>query len=435
MMMLELIRKYSFWGLDILKGMPVKKHYNDIKFILENYDSKESIRKRENHLNNVLDHAIQTTPYYKRNTTGRSLNNFPIIDKGVVQNNYDDFKSKLFIDKNNTPLVTSGSTGTPFKIFHNISKRNRHTADIIYFGERSGFNIGTKLYYIKVWNKINMKSPIRQWMENLKVYSVFNYSDKDIKNLITELKMDKSKKSLTCFASTCDVIVNYLDSINAEPEDYNIISIITNSDALNNVTKDKMEYYFNSPVMARYSNMENGLFGMQRYDGGYEYEINWASFYVEILDMNEDKPAKYGEMGRVVVTDLFNYCMPLIRYNTGDIAIISPNLKDKKGAPVLEKIEGRKVDLIKNTKGEVITSHIVTVNMWKYSELKQYQFVQTGECKYLFRLNPRSKFEREEELILEFKGYLGEDADIKIEYVNEVPQLASGKRKLVVNEM
>ena len=40
---LELIRKFSFLALDFLKGMPVKKHYDDIKFILENYDYWESV--------------------------------------------------------------------------------------------------------------------------------------------------------------------------------------------------------------------------------------------------------------------------------------------------------------------------------------------------------------------------------------------------------
>jgi phenylacetate-CoA ligase len=46
-------------------------------------------------------------------------------------NNYEAFKSDLFIDAKNTPVVTSGSTGTPFKLFHNADKRARNSADII----------------------------------------------------------------------------------------------------------------------------------------------------------------------------------------------------------------------------------------------------------------------------------------------------------------
>ncbi len=41
---------------------------------------------------------------------------------------------------------------------------------------------------------------------------------------------------------------------------------------------------------------------------------------VEILD-DRDQPVASGEYGNVVVTSLFSYCMPIVRYRTGDIAI------------------------------------------------------------------------------------------------------------------
>ena len=432
---LEVFRKKAFWGLDFLKGSPVRKHYNEVKFIMENFNSNKANTLRSNHLKNILKHAKETTPYYNKLNLGYDLNDFPIIDKGVVRENYEAFKSELFLNSKNTPVVTSGSTGTPFKLYHNADKRARNTADIIYFAKRGGFELGSRLIFMKVWNSINQKSPFKLWMENIKPYSIFNYTDKDIEKLLDDIKKDKSDKGIVCFASTCDAIVNYLDAIKAEPCNYNIKSIIANSDALSNHTKDKMEKYFQVPTLSRYSSMECGMLAQQNYSGGYAFDINWASFYVELLDLEEDKPAKPGEMGRVVITDLFNYCMPLIRYNTGDLAFLSPNTREENGPPVLERIEGRKVDLIKDTKDNIITSHIVTVNMWKYSELKQYQFVQKANKEYAFRLNPWDTFPREAELIAEFKGYLGEDVNINIEYVDERPLLSSGKRKLVVYEM
>lgn len=433
MSILESIRKLSFWILDFINGSPIRKHYNDIKFINENYKSDNSKNRRDEHLRNLLKHASQTTPFYKNIDFKSGLQGFPVINKGVIRDNYEKFGSHSFKDVNNIPVVTSGSTGTPFKLFHNKNKRARNSADIIYYAKKAGFEIGNRLIFMKVWNSINKKTPLKLWMENIVPYNIFKYSDDNISKLIDDLKKDKSEKGIVCFASTCDVIVNYLDSINSDPLDTNVKSIIANSDALNECTKDKMEYYFKIPTLSRYSNMECGMIAQQDYSGGYEFNINWASFYVELLDLEEDKPVKDGEIGRIVITDLFNYCMPMIRYDTGDLAYFN----SKKGdAKVLERIEGRKVDLIRDARkqSQAITSHIVTVNMWKYSELKQYQFVQTNNKEYTFRLNPWDKFEREQELIEEFKGYLGSEADIKIEYVDEVPLLSSGKRRLVVNE-
>lgn len=430
---LELLRKYTFWGLDFIKGSPVRKHYNDIQFIIENYESQEAQNRINKHLENLIIHSKNTVPYYN-NVMGSKLEDFPIIDKSIVRNNFEDFKSSKYINENNTPVVTSGSTGTPFKLFHNSNKRYRNNADIIYFAKQGGFEIGSRLIYMKVWNDINRKSRLKLFLENIKPYGIKNYTNKDIKALLDNLSQDSSEKGIVCFASTCDVIANYLDETNSKPLDYNIKSIIANSDALSNHTKDKITHYFQVPTLSRYSNMECGMLAQQSYSGGYHFEVNWASYKIELLDLEEDKPVKPGQIGRVVITDLFNHCMPLIRYNTGDLAYMSTEKGDN-NSPTIERIEGRKVDLVLDTNNNVITSHMVTVNMWKYSELKQYQFAQIGSKDYIFRLNPWKTFSREKELIEEFKGYFGQDANIKIEYVEGIPLLASGKRKLVVNEM
>ncbi len=49
------------------------------------------------------------------------------------------------------------------------------------------------------------------------------------------------------------------------------------------------------------------------------FTINWASFYIEIIDFNEDKPVEQGKLSRIIVTDLYNLATPIIRYDTGDL--------------------------------------------------------------------------------------------------------------------
>ena len=74
--------------------------------------------------------------------------------------------------------------------------------------------------------------------------------------------------------------------------------------------------------------------------------------------------------------------------------------------------------------------------MWNFQAIEQYQFVQKDKASYLIKLNTTSTtFNDEEKLIDLFKEKLGSDAIIKIEYCNEIPVLASGKRRYIVNEM
>ena len=121
--------------------------------------------------------------------------------------------------------------------------------------------------------------------------------------------------------------------------------------------------------------------------------------------------------------------MPLIRYDTGDIGSIG--YEDNK--KVLFKVEGRKMDQIYNTKGELVSSFTLTNNMWFFTGILQYQFIQINKNSYKFVLIVSKTFKRENDLILEFKKHLGKDANIYVEYVDDIPLLDSGKRKKVIN--
>jgi phenylacetate-CoA ligase len=99
------------------------------------------------------------------------------------------------------------------------------------------------------------------------------------------------------------------------------------------------------------------------------------------------------------------------------------------------QIEGRKMDLIYDSKGNIISSFLVYTKFYKYYHLlKQYQFIQQGEKTYELKLNLQGEgFEHETKLINDIKSDFGEDAQVTISYVDEIPALASGKRRKVIN--
>ncbi|RLD26019.1 MAG: CoF synthetase, partial [Bacteroidetes bacterium] len=274
------------------------------------------------------------------------------------------------------------------------------------------------------------KSPFLAWMQNIKMQDIFNLNDEALANLIKTLTKN-NEKGIISYASSLETVCKYLDKIESGSLDCNLNSIISNAEHLNEYTKKAIQKYFNTPVVSRYSNNENGILSQQNINGGDEFVINWASYFIEILKFDEDVPVKDGEFGRVIVTDLFNYCMPLIRYDTGDIACIETNSDN---IPVFKSVEGRKLDLVYNTSGEIISSLIIGSLMTKYSDLDQFQFIQVGKKDYVFKLTTKQKFDEESQLKNEFKEYLGKDSNITIEYIEEIPLLTSGKRRLVVND-
>lgn len=432
MLLLEKLRYYMFWLLDFIKGGHVRKHYNDIKFILENYGGTDASNKMDKHLSSILNHAVNTVPYYADCQKCKSLKDFPVVDKLLLRERVSDFISEKFKHKKSFQVSTSGSTGTPFIVYQDKNKKLRNTADTIYFSEKAGYKIGHKLFYIRAWNKLIKKSKLATFLQNIRMINVKYLNPVSISKFIKEIEQGTSNKAFIGYPSAFKEICNYLDDINSKPLNLKVSSMIANAEPLGEPTKKAIKKYFGFDILSRYSNMENGILSQQITNGGTCFHINWASYYIEILDVNEDKPAGYGNMGRVVVTDLFNYYMPLIRYDTGDLAIMDVAKDSNTQAPSFIKVEGRQMDAIYTTDGRIMTT--VVYELEHFPEFKQFQLIQENKNTYLVKINLDGIFEQEEKMNIVLKNLLGEDAIINIEYVEEIPELSSGKRKLTLNK-
>ena len=427
--MLQKVRKKIFWGTDWLRGEPVKKHFEDITSILEADRSKKITEKRTREL---LEHAVSSTDFYKQYSGNKQLEDFPVVNKSIIRDNFERFQSNLFPSDEKLPAVTSGSTGTPFKVFHSQDKKNRNTADTLYFAQKAGYEIGQRLVYLKIWAKEKMHSPLHYWMQNMLPVDVITLSETEINSLVKKIESKHSCYSILGYVSALERICKYLDNTDKDSIDADVASIITMSEALTPYVKESMEKYFGTPVFARYSNLENGIIAQQIPGSGQKFLINTASYRLEMLAMDNNEPVERGDLGRIVITDLYNHAMPMIRYDTGDVGILSEET-DRYSNQYLDKVEGRKLDVLYDTSGNIISSYIMYKNMWKYTEIRQYQLIQEDQKKYTFKINIDGNFEREQQLVEEYKSFLGEDADFRVEYVDEIPLLSSGKRKKTVN--
>jgi phenylacetate-CoA ligase len=434
MKIFEKLRNISFWTLDNLKRDAVRANYEDIKSIIENQQEINIKQKKEEYLNNLLRHAVRTTKFYSSLTMNLLFEDFPVIDKNSIRNRFNDFLSSEYEKKDLIPVVTSGSTGTPFKVYHDKRKKYRNYADTLYFAGLAGYQLGHHLIYMKIWAKQKMKNSFHYWLQNIQPVDVLHLNNDQMSVIIKKLETSNSTFGFLGYASAMEELCKYLDNTQkGKKVDTDVRSIISMSESLNDYTKRKMSQYFGTPTVSRYSNLENGIIAQQLPDSEGQYLVNTASYILEILQLNSDEPVNPGETGRIVITDLFNYAMPMIRYDTGDLGAFSTD-PVQPGKVFLSTVEGRKLDQLYDTKGNHISSYIMYKNMWQYSEISQYQLIQTGKKEYVFKINAKGNFTREDQLRKEFISYLGDDATFKIKYVDEIPLLASGKRKKVVNE-
>ncbi|HCS76099.1 MAG TPA: hypothetical protein DIW17_19780 [Clostridiales bacterium] len=410
-------RRILFWGMDAIRNGIVKEHYEDISA------KNESDSFSTEQLEKLLEHAKKTVPFY-RNQDYLNINEFPILTKKDFKEDYDAFKSHAFLNSTTHEMSTSGSTGTPFIIQQDINKRKRTVAELIYFNHIAGQKLGDRYMYIKAFLK--PKSFMERIKQNVIPVEILRFDKSVLEEIRLTLKKDKSIGSILAYSSSYEILANYLYDLQDKPDMFNLKALFSSSAVLTDDTKDKLVKVFGCPVIDRYSNQENGVLAQTKETYGNFY-INRASYYIELLKISGDESAAKGEPGRIVITDLYNFAMPMIRYDTGDLAVSDDD--NRNNLKTLRNIQGRRVDIIFDTEGSMMTPHTWSVHMRKYNQLKQWQFIQEDKKKYILKVNGAEGIYSKDDFDNTLRSILGSDAEIDIQYVDEIPVLASGKFK------
>ena len=128
------------------------------------------------------------------------------------------------------------------------------------------------------------------------------------------------------------------------------------------------------PVTDTYSTTETGYIALQcpRHE---HYHVQSEGVLVEILD-DAGQACAPGEVGRVVVTDLHNFAMPLIRYEVGDFAEVGVPCDCGRGLPVLRRVIGRVRNMLTTADGRRFWPAIGSRAIAEAGPIRQYQLVQ-----------------------------------------------------------
>lgn len=434
MNLLSKLRGIAFWTLDNIKGGQVRNAYED----LEKYDhmdslSTELMEYQNKALDDLLSHASTTTEFYKKYySKDLSISDFPLIDKNIIRENQDDFLSNKYTKDQLVTTSTSGSTGTPFVCYQNREKKKRVNGEIIYYSGKVGYAVGSNLIFLRSLTDRTRKSPLHQWIQNENLIDVSSLDHKGIKKIISEMEeASKHGSMVLSYSGTYDVLRDYFIK-NPIDHNCNIHGMVGGAEMLFDDTREMMEKVFNCKCVSRYSNQENGVLGQDDIKNN-NFILNEAHYYIEIFDLEKDEPAKEGEVGRIVVTDLYNYAMPMIRYDTGDIGSFVYLERNGVRKKAIGNFGGRKLDMVYDCNGNPLSPHKVSVSFWSFPEFKQYQFIQEGQKEYRVKLNVEGEFTKQDELRKMLMDLVGSQAEISIEMVDEIPTLSSGKRKYIMN--
>jgi phenylacetate-CoA ligase len=422
----EAIRRYGFWFTDALTGGYVRKYLLRMKSTLEGAVDSDS-----DDLQMILCHAVNTTEFYREYKGFSSIRDFPVVKKNMIKEKYDQFISSEYRNRKLHQVQTSGSTGERFVMLQDGQKRKRVVAELIYFLEQSGFRLGYKHIHARVWTKENRKTKLEQMTHNTVMFNCSSLSEESLQNLCQLLHQDHSIKCLTGYATFLTAIAYHFDSKGYTPDMFNMKIIVSGAERLEESAKAMLKKVFGCTVVSRYANNENGFLAQQPNDGD-EFLLNTAHYFFETLHLDDDEPADYGEPARLVITDLYSYAMPLIRYDTGDIVIAEVSDKHIPAKIILTDVCGRQDEIIYDTRGNRISPHFVAFNFRRYDRLPQFQFIQESLKNFTVKLEGVRGLYEDRDVIKTVKELVGQDAVINIEHVDKIQHHSSGKLKKII---
>lgn len=438
MTFLEFCRNRTFWLMDILRGSYVKKYYIDLqKYCSSSIDQSEVEEYHSTCISELLKKTQRNVPYYF-GMSDRDLSTWPVVNKAIIKDNKEAFLSKEYKEDKLYKMSTSGSTGTPFVSFQNIEKKRHVNAETLYYLGLQGYQIGQRIIFLRAIVDECQKSKWSQFCQNIYQINCKDLSDRGIAEMLSKIaKLSKCGGAvLIAYASTLEAMHQYFECNGYhEANKCRIKSITSGSEMLYDSTRESVEKAFKCKCFSRYANEENGFLGQDGVENN-SFFIDNAGYYIEILKFDSDEPTQLGEKGRIVVTDLFNYAQPMIRYDTGDVGAFVEVVDGKYKRKAIGNFGGRAVDSIYSTEGNLISPHAITNTMWSFQSIKQFQFIQKNEKDYCIKVNIAKKNSLDEtELKKSICNIVGYEADINVEYCDEIPVLSSGKRRYIINEM
>ncbi len=176
-----------------------------------------------------------------------------------------------------------------------------------------------------------------------------------------------------------------------------------------------------------YSAKEAGYLALQCPDHDH-YHVQEENVLPEVLD-GQGRPCAPGETGRVVVTALHKFAMPLIRYDIGDYAIVGEPCSCGRGLGVIREILGRTRNMMRLPNGDQRWPLCDLVHQPDVPGVMQYQYIQKTLESIEVHLAVDAQFSRDREPRLTeiIHARLGHPFALTYVYHDSIPRSASGK--------
>jgi phenylacetate-CoA ligase len=427
---------------------PYLRHHR--RLLRTQFDSPEVIRRRqEQQLRSLAIHACQTTQFYRERFAAAglpcngidsldALRALPLLTKSDLRDHGLRLLSTDCPTRQLHHKKTSGSTGVSVEVVVDEGAQQLKRACTLRSDQWTGWRLGERV--AAVWGnpeylKRGWRGRLRNALLERAIYLDTLKMDGAAMDRFVRSLERRAPSLLFGHAHSLYLFADFVRGCGGTR--FRPKGIIATAMVLHDFERRLIEDVFKCPVTNRYGCEELSLIACEceRHEG---LHVNADGHYVEILHA-DGSACGPGEVGRVVVTDLLNRAMPLLRYEVGDMAAWSSRACPcGRRLPLIEKIEGRVADYVVTPRGEWISGISLTENFAVLVPgIAQLQIIQEAIDRFTFRIVRGSEFgppsrQRIAELVAERFGH---EVAYDCEFLERIPQEPSGKYRFCISKV
>jgi phenylacetate-CoA ligase len=399
-------------------------------------------------LQRLLDHCYRQVPYYRKRWREldiapqdiRNLDDYaklPVLTKADIRAHFDELKADSWRDCL-LYKATGGSTGEPMRFGYTRESNDRRAAVMWRGYEWAGSRMGRRTLFL--WGgAVGDPTRAHQWKDRL-------YNAVFARRVLNSFKMTEANMSEYADAIDRyrpDIVVGYVGPlvklaqwlIANGREIWQPQSIIGGAEAMHEFQRDLIQKAFRAPVFNTYGCREFMLIAAEckQHHG---LHVNADHLVVEVRTPHG--AASDGRSGDVVITDLFNYGMPFVRYANGDMATASSTrCACGRGLPLLTRVDGRVLDAIRTPAGHVLPGEFFPHMLKDVTGLQRFQLVQRRLDRLDLSIVRGAGFDDASLNYIrrEVNKVLGDSVQLDCHFVDDIPLTRSGKLRVTVSEL
>jgi len=395
-------------------------------------------------LRKILKYAYENVAFYHHRFNAakikpediqsmEDMQRIPILTKRDVQRNFDSLVSRNVRMEMCRKETTSGTTGTPLTFVVEKTASSIMSANKL----RHQVENGSRLFRDRYVLLLPVKGLPRAWAKRTYLGSLLTHLGLLRRRLMDaqEPIEDVMEKLVRFGPDVIDSLPSFFLLLAKEMEkggqEIRPRRIFASGELLDARSRAFINSAFDVDVIDVYGCTEAGNIAWECSEhAGYHTNID----LVVPEFVKDDVHVSVGEAGKIVLTPLWNFAMPLIRYDIGDVGRqSSERCPCGRGLPLMEVIEGRYEDFIVLPSGRMISPYVTSRYFENLEGIDEYKIIQQARNKINIQLVLREKHNEDIFLRLEdtFKKELGEDLTISIEAVDSLPK--NGKLRHVVS--